>query len=154
VVAVNLNREPRDLLLNAERRQTGAQRVIFQCHRRAKDGHDAVPGELVDRAAVALHHRRSAIYQAEHDLAQRLRPDGCGDVHRVHHVGEQDGHQFVLSRLGGRVRQPRTALAAEFCRGAALRAAGTADQVRGGESTAVPAGVHASIMSLLIRDVA
>ena len=59
VVALNLNRQPRDLVLNTERRQTGAHRVILQGRRCAKDGHDAVAGELVHRAAVVLHHRRS-----------------------------------------------------------------------------------------------
>jgi hypothetical protein len=38
-------------------------------------GHDAVGGELVDRAAVALHNGGGAVGQVGHDLAQPLRPD-------------------------------------------------------------------------------
>ena len=34
--------------------------------------------------------------QRGHDLAQPLRPDRRRDVHRMHHVGEQNGDLFVL----------------------------------------------------------
>ena len=63
----------------------------------------AVAGELVHRAAVPLHHRRAAVDQLGHDLAQPLRPDRRRDVHRMHHVGEQHRHLLVLGvgiRLG------------------------------------------------------
>jgi 2-methylcitrate dehydratase len=65
------------------------QRVILQRHRRAEQRHDPVAGELVQRAAVAAHHRSGPVNQRGHDLAQPLRTNHRGDVHRVHHIGEQ-----------------------------------------------------------------
>ena len=58
VAVLDLGGKPLRLLLNAQRRQTGANSVILQRHRRAEHRHDPVAGELVHRAAVALHHRR------------------------------------------------------------------------------------------------
>ena len=56
----------------------------------------AITGELVHRAAVPVHHRRSAVDQLGHDFAQPLGPYSRRDIHRVHHVGEQHGHLLVL----------------------------------------------------------
>ena len=42
--------------------------------------------------------------------AQPLRVNGPGDVHRMHHVGEQHRHLFVFrmcGRLGGRLIRTR-----------------------------------------------
>ena len=106
-----------DLLLNVQRRQTCASRVVFQGHRRAEDRHDAVTGELVDRAAVALHHRACTVHEVGHDLAQPFCADVFGDVHRVNDIGEKHRHLLVLRRLAG-LSQRRSALATELgCRG-------------------------------------
>jgi hypothetical protein len=40
------------------------------------------PVELLTVPVVMVHHRRSMVDQLSHDLAQPLRPDGRGDVHR------------------------------------------------------------------------
>ena len=73
VTVSDLDGEPLGLLLNAQGRQTGANSVILQRHRRAEHRHDPVAGELVHRAAVTLHHRSGAVDQLGHDLAQPLR---------------------------------------------------------------------------------
>jgi hypothetical protein len=41
-------------------------------------------------------YRRAAVGEVGHDLAQPLRPDGRGDVHRVDHVGEQNRDLLVF----------------------------------------------------------
>ena len=79
-VVPDLSGQPGGLLLDAQRRKTSADSVILQRHRRTEQRHDPVAGELVHRAAITLHYRRSAVDQVGHDLAQSLRPDGRGDV--------------------------------------------------------------------------
>ena len=71
----------------------------------------------------------------------------------MHDVGEQHRHLLVLGRVGG-PRESHTALAAELGRQAGLRAAGTAERPRLGQSTAtIPPGVHVSMVSPLASDV-
>ena len=61
VALLDLSGKPLRLLLNAQRRQAGANSVILQRHRRAEHRHDPVAGELVHRAAIALHHHRARL---------------------------------------------------------------------------------------------
>jgi hypothetical protein len=70
--------------------------LATRSRRRAEHGHDAVTGELVHRPAIALHHRRAAVSELGHDLAQPLRTHRRRDVHRVDHVGEEDRDLLVL----------------------------------------------------------
>jgi hypothetical protein len=113
VALTHIDGKPRRLLLKAQGRQTGPNGVVLQRHRRAEHRHDPVARPLCDRAAVPLHHRRTAVGELGHDLAQPLRPDGRGDVHRVDHVGEQHRDLLVLGRRCGS-RNRRTALVAEL----------------------------------------
>jgi len=135
--------------LKAQGRQTGTNGVVLQRHRRAEHGHDAVAGELVHRAPVALHHHHRAIDEVGHDLSQALSTDRRSDLHRMNNIGEQDRHLLVFRRLR-RLRQLHSALAAELGRRARLRAAGTADQRRRGQSAAIPREVHVSIVSPVV----
>ena len=144
--------KPLRLLLNAHGRQAGTNGVILQRHRGAEHRHHPVAGEL-HAPAVAAHHRRPALHQLGHDLAQPLHIQRRRDVHRAHHIGEQHRHLLVLRRSSGRCKS-RTALATELGRRAGLRATGTTDQRRRGQSTdTIPAGVHVSIVSPLVNDV-
>ena len=70
--------------------------MVLQRDRRTEHRHDAVAGELVHRAAVALDDNGRAVDQLGHDLAQPLRADRRRDVHRMHHIGEQHRHLLVL----------------------------------------------------------
>ena len=88
--------KPFRLLLNPQGRQTGTNRVVLQRRRCAEDRHDPVTGELVDRAAVALDHRRAAVDKVGHDLTEPFRTHRRSNIHRVHHVGEQHGYLLVL----------------------------------------------------------
>jgi hypothetical protein len=54
----------------------------------AEHRHGPVTGKLAGRALIALHHHRRAVDQRGHDLAQPLRTNQRGDVHRVDHIGE------------------------------------------------------------------
>ena len=51
-------RQASGLLLDAQRRETCAKRMVFQRGRRTENRHDSVTGELVHGAAVPLHHQR------------------------------------------------------------------------------------------------
>jgi hypothetical protein len=82
--------------LDALCRQTGPDRVIFQRNRCPEDGHDAVPGELVDGAAVALDNCGAAVGDIRHNLAQPFRTDGSRKVHRADNIGEQHRDLLVL----------------------------------------------------------
>ena len=96
VAAFDLGGQAACFLLNAQCRQTGTNSVVFQRNRRAEHGHDPVAGELVHRAAIALHDRRCDVDKFCHDLAEPLWTHRSSDVHGVHHIGEQDGYLLVL----------------------------------------------------------
>ncbi len=145
--------EPLRRFLQAQGRHTGPNRVVLQRYGRAEHGHDAVAGELVHGAAVTLHHRHRAINQLGHDLAQPLGTHRRGDVHRMHHVGEQNSHLLVLAMFG-RVREARTALATELGRRGQSGAARTAREAPLTHGTAtVAVVVHPSIVSPPVSDV-
>ncbi|GAY17301.1 hypothetical protein MSZK_40270 [Mycobacterium sp. shizuoka-1] len=110
------------LLLHVQRRQAGAQRMVFEGRGCTEDRHDAVAGEFVDGSAVAGHHRGGPQDQAGHDLSQPLGPQRRGDVHGPHHIGEQHRDLLVLGRQIG-VDQWCTARVAESCAGARVGAA-------------------------------
>ena len=153
VAVLDLDGKPLRLLLNAQGRQTGTNGVVLQRHRRAEHRHDPVAGELVHRAAVPLHHRRAAVDQLGHDLAQPLRTDRRRDVHRMHHVGEQHRHLLVLRRSAD-LCDRCTALVTELGVRWQFGAARPTEQPRRCQSTAtIPAGVHVSIVSPLLSDV-
>jgi hypothetical protein len=126
--------------------------VVLQRHWGAEHRHDPVAGELVHRAVVALHHFLRAAEQLGHDFAQPLRADRGRDVHRVHHVGEQDGDLLVYSRSSG-LCEWRAALVTELGVRCQFGAARPTQQPRRGQSTAtIPAGVHVGIISPLVND--
>jgi hypothetical protein len=81
--------------LNAQRRTTGANGVVFQRHRR-EHRHDPVAGELCYHCSITLHHLCSVVGELGHDLAQPLRTHRRGDVHRVDHIGEENRDLLVL----------------------------------------------------------
>ena len=54
----------------SKRRQTRAKSVVLQSDWRPEQSHDAVAGELVDGAAVPLHHRGGPVEHVGHDVAQ------------------------------------------------------------------------------------
>ena len=109
-------------LLDVQSRETRAKCMSFQRDWRSEQRHDAVAGELVHGAAVALHHGRRLIDEFGHHLAQPLGPQRRGDFHRPHHVGEQNGHLLVFGRLGA-LRQCSAAGIAETRTSARLGAA-------------------------------
>ena len=112
VAALHLGRQPIRLLLNGQRGQAGPKSVILQRHRGTEHRHHPVAGEL-HRPAVAAHHRRRALHQLGHDLAQPLHIHRRRDVHRAHHIGEQHRHLLVL-RCVTRNRSWGTALVTEL----------------------------------------
>ena len=58
VALSDVDGKPLGLLLNSQGSQTGTNSVVLQLHRRTKHRHDPVAGELVHRAAIALHHQQ------------------------------------------------------------------------------------------------
>jgi len=112
VPATYLDSQLPNHLLDIQNRETRTKCVMLQCDWGPEESHDPVAGELVHGAAVALHHGCRLIDELGHHFAQPLGAEGCGDIHRPHHVGEQDGHLFVFGRLNTR-RQRRAAHIAE-----------------------------------------
>jgi len=107
--------KPLRLLLDAQRRQAGAESVILQRGWRAEHRHDFVAGELVHGAAETLNHPCRTVDEFGHNLAQPLRAHRRRNVHRVHRVGEQHRDLLVLRRSSGRCKS-RTAFATELGR--------------------------------------
>jgi hypothetical protein len=126
--------KPLRLALNAQGRETATHGVVLHRDRRTKHRHDAVTGELVDRAAAPLYSCRAPVGQVGHDLAQPFRPYRRSDVHGVHHIGEQDRDLFVLGRRCAG-RNGCTALATKLGLLVQRGAARSARQLRGSHLT-------------------
>jgi hypothetical protein len=69
VAAVSLRGDKCDCVLDAQRSQAGAQRVVFQRGRCAEYRHDAVASELIHCPTKTLHNGRRAGDELGHDLA-------------------------------------------------------------------------------------
>ena len=84
--------------------ESGARRsigVVFMCARNPEGGHDGVPGELLDRAAVPLDAAGNAVEEVRHAPARDLRVLGRqqlrrGDEVREQHCGELSLHGQIL----------------------------------------------------------
>ena len=87
-----------------QRRVTGALGVVLVRDRRAEERHDAVAGELVDRALEAVHAVGEDREEAVHDLVPLFGIDLLGELHRALHVGEQHRDLLALAFEGGRAR--------------------------------------------------
>jgi len=98
--------------LDLQSGDAGAQRVVLECHRGAEQSHQPVASELVDGAAVTLHHGRGTVEQLVHDLLQPLGIQRGRQLHRTHHVGEQHGDLFMFTD-GSTRSDRRTAAVAE-----------------------------------------
>ena len=114
-----------ELALQVEGGVARAPRVVLVGDRRAEEGHDAVARELVDGALEAVDALAEDREEAGHDRAPLLGVRLLGELHRAHHVGEQDGHLLSLAlercppgadllgevRRQGRQRRPGRGLA-------------------------------------------
>jgi len=69
VPGIDVARQPRRLDLKVERGKACTKGMVLQRHRCSEDGHDSIAGELVHRAAVALHNNRRMLHQIGHDLS-------------------------------------------------------------------------------------
>ena len=102
-----------DRLQDAEPGPDRALGVVLVCHRCAEDGHDRVPDELLDGAAVALDLLPQAGVvgaDAGADVLGVSRFRGRGEADEV---AEEDGHDLALllhrrRRLRGQGTPPRT----------------------------------------------
>ena len=139
VALLDLDGKPLRLLLNAHGRQAGTNGVILQRHRGAEHRHHPVAGEL-HAPAVAAHHRRRALHQLGHDLAQPLHIQRGRDVHRAHHVGEQHRDLLVL-RMGVGLGNGRATAVAELVAGSQFSSARPAHRAGCGHVIAVNIGL-------------
>jgi hypothetical protein len=96
VVLLDVNGKPLCLLLHPQCSEASTNGVVLQRHRRTEHRHDAVTGELVDHAAVPLHHRPAPVGEFCHDFPQPLRTHRRSNVHRMHHVGEENRDLLVF----------------------------------------------------------
>ena len=84
-------------LVDAERRVTGAQRVILLGQRRAEERHDPVAHHLVDRAVVPVDGFHHELEDGVQDLARFLGIALRQQLHRSLQVGEEHGHLLALA---------------------------------------------------------
>ena len=91
-------------LAHPKRRVAGPLGMVLLRHRGSEHGHDAVAGELVDRAAELLYALAEQIEEALHDRPPLLRVDLFGQIHRSLYVGEHDRHLFALASSARRRR--------------------------------------------------
>jgi hypothetical protein len=70
--------------------------VVLVGDRRSEEGHDPVPGELVHRALEKVHPVGEDREEAVHDPLPLLRVDALGQLHRAHHVAEEDRHLLAF----------------------------------------------------------
>jgi hypothetical protein len=96
VAARHLGGQAAHLAVDIECGQAGTNGVVFQRDRGTEERHDPVAGELIDGAAIPLHHNRRPIEDRGHDLAQPLRIEHRRQLHRPNHIGEQHRHLLVL----------------------------------------------------------
>lgn len=66
----------------------------------AEEGHDAVPGELIYGAFVAVDFVHEYLEAAFHDLVDFLRVQLLGDRGVAGNVGKEDRHQLALAFQG------------------------------------------------------
>ena len=100
LLAAELRRVGGELLLQVKRRVAGALGVVLVGDRGAEQRHDAVAGELVDRALEAVDALAEDREEALHDLPPLLGVASLGELHRAHHVGEQHRHLLALALQG------------------------------------------------------
>ncbi len=59
-----------------------------------EQGHDPIPGELVDGALIPVDLIHQDLEAAVHDLVDFLRVQLLGEGGEVGHIGKEDGHQL------------------------------------------------------------
>jgi hypothetical protein len=171
--AAELARVARELLGQGQRGMAGALRMVLVGDRRAEQRHDAVAGELVDRALEAMDAVRQDREEPIHDAVPFFGVDALGEIHRALYVGEQ--HRDLLSfalerasqaedlfgevrgRVGARVArgagggcgQHRAAGVTELLLGGIFRAAALAgdDRAERGGALAAKAGACSILMA-------
>ena len=97
-------RRSAQLVAQMQRRVAGALRVVLVRDRRAEQRHDAVAGELVDRALEAMHAVGEDREEAIEDLVPLFGIELLGELHRALHVGEQHGDLLAFAFEGGLAR--------------------------------------------------
>ena len=90
-----------------EGRPDGALRVVLAGDRRAPDGHDGVPDELLDGAAVAGDDVAGEIEVRGQQFADRLGVAALGEAREPDEVGEEDGDEPSLGDGSGGRAGPR-----------------------------------------------
>jgi hypothetical protein len=99
-LGAHLGRQLGDTVDHRQRGAAGALGVILACDGRAEQRHDAVAGELVDRAVGVVDGVGEHLEEAVHQLAPGLRVELLCEVHRSLDIGEQHGDLFALAFHG------------------------------------------------------
>ena len=145
--------KPGDFFLNAQSGQAGTNSVVLQGCRCAEHGHDAVSGELVHRAAVAVHHQAGRLTSSA--MISRSRSAPTADAMSIECTTSANNTVTCLysaDRVAGARAVPHSLQ--NLAVGRHFRTARPTDQPRRGQSTTtIPAGVHVSIVSLLVSRV-
>jgi hypothetical protein len=86
-----------DASAHRERRARRGERAVRRIAHRAEDGHDPVPGELVEDAAVVEDASRHGAEVRVHRGDRLLRSQSLRERGRIAEVREQDGHGLALA---------------------------------------------------------
>ena len=96
VRALHVRGEDRELFPEVHGGVAGAARVVLVGDRRPEERHDAVAGELVDRALEAVDAAAQDRHEVGHEPSPGLGADALGEVHRADRVGEEHGDLLAL----------------------------------------------------------
>ena len=75
---------------------TASLRVVLVGHRGTKQGHYAIPGELIDRSLIPVDLFHQDLETPVHDLVNFLRRQLLRDAGIVRHIDKQDGDHLAL----------------------------------------------------------
>jgi hypothetical protein len=88
VGAVHVVTVTRDALLHGQRRITRSHGVVFMGQRRAEEGHNPIPHDLVDGALVAVHGLDHALQDRVQRLLGLLGMALCQQLHGPFEISE------------------------------------------------------------------
>ena len=100
-----LNPELWEGVSHLERSAKSAQRVVLVQHRHSEYGHNRIPDELLDGAAVILDDRLHPLEIARQDEPQRFGIEPLAERRRTGDITEENRHRLPLLTNQGRRRQ-------------------------------------------------
>ena len=102
LLLLELSVELIDGFVHLDHGSDGAERVVLVDRRDPEDGHDGIPDELLDGAAMVLDRPRRSLEVARHDAADGLGIQLRAEPRRLRDVGEDDRDRLACPGRGPR----------------------------------------------------